>query len=166
MRGIMKPAHIDDFYYVTAEVLCTLYAVFPVRRILLVEDITGPINWDMTGLPDRKSKACFEALVWFAEHGLLSFRSVEPRDIGIEGAVLTQQAFVLLTGPVAWEGGVTQSRIDAMLDARRERAYDDLAAVIQNLFLANCQWSAPAETPPLSKAEPFAVSSAEDPTAD
>jgi len=159
----MKPANVDDFYYVTAEVLCTLYAAFPVRTILLVEDITGPIRWDMTGLPDRKSKACFEALVWLAEHGLLSFRSVEPRDIGIEGAVLSQHAFVLLTGPLTWEGGLTQSRIDALLEARTKRAYDDLAAVIQSLLLANCQWAAPAEPPPLRKTEPLAVSSIDEP---
>ncbi|MDP5070296.1 MAG: hypothetical protein NWQ45_05295, partial [Congregibacter sp.] len=73
----------------------------------------------MTGLPDRKSRACFETLIWLAEHDLLQFRTVEPRDIGIEGAVLTQKAFVLLTGHITWESGDSMSRIEALLEARR-----------------------------------------------
>ena len=91
----MKTLHIDDFYDVSAETFALLYAAFPVRHMLLVEDISGPIQWDMTGLPDRKSRATFETIVWLADHGLLTFRSVEPRDVGVEGAVLTQHAFVL-----------------------------------------------------------------------
>lgn len=148
----MNPAHIDDFYYVTSEVLCALYAAFPVRHIVLVEDITGPINWDLTGLPDRKSRACFETLVWLSDHDLLDFRTIEPRDVGIEGAVLTQKAFVLLTGVVNWENGQSMSRIDALRDARARRAYDDLGTVVKDVFRANCQWSAPAPVEPLPRA--------------
>lgn len=148
----MNPAHIDDFYYVTSEVLCALYAAFPVRHIVLVEDITGPINWDLTGLPDRKSRACFETLVWLSDHDLLDFRTIEPRDVGIEGAVLTQKAFVLLTGVVTWEHGHSMSRIDALRDARARRAYDDLGTVIRDVFRANCQWSAPVPVEPLPRA--------------
>lgn len=157
----MKPLHIDDFYYVTAEVLTTLYAAFPVRHLLLVEDISGPIKWDLTGLPDRKSRACFETLIWLHEHDLLKFRTVEPRDIGIEGAVLTQRAFVLLTGAITWEEGHTLSRIDAIGEARVNRAYDDLGTVIQDLLRANCLWGAPAEAPTLSKAAPITITSEE-----
>lgn len=148
----MNPVHIDDFYYVTSEVLCELYAAFPVRHMLLVDDITGPIKWDLTGLPDRKSRACFETLVWLAEHDLLDFRSVEPRDVGVEGAVLTQKAFVLLTGVLTWEGGHSMSRIDALRDARTRRAYDDLGVIIRDVFRANCHWSAPQTPVPLPRA--------------
>jgi hypothetical protein len=154
----VKTMHIDDFYYTAAEVLCTLYAAFPVRHLLLVDDITGPVKWDMTGLPDRRSKACFETLIWLAEHGLLNFRTVEPRDVGIEGAVLTQRAFVLLTAPVVWVGGDSSTRIQAIIDARRTRAYEDLGMVIKDLLHANCRWGAPADSPPLKKSAAVSVS--------
>lgn len=157
----MKTIHIDEFYYTTSEVLCNLYAGFPTRHLLLVEDITGPVKWDMTGLPDRKSKACFETLVWLADHDLLSFRSVEPRDIGIEGAVLTQKAFVLLTGMIARDEGRTVSRIDALLEARRKRAYADLGLIVSDLFRANCQWAAPFPSRPLPRSAPLPLTDEE-----
>lgn len=157
----MNAEHIDDFFYVTAEVFCKLYAVFPVRHLLLVEDLTGPIRWDMTGLPDRKSRACFETLVWLSEHGLLNFRTVEPRDIGIEGAVLTQQCFVLLNGRLTWDHGESLSRIRALQQARAGRAYGDLATIIEDLLGANCHWAAPRQPAPLVKAASIAVSSDE-----
>ncbi|MEE4280234.1 MAG: hypothetical protein V2I82_17345 [Halieaceae bacterium] len=147
----MNPAHIDDFYYVSAEVLCSLYAAFPVRNLLLVEDLTGPIRWDLTGLPDRKSRACFETIIWLSEHDLFTFRSIEPREVGVEGAVLSQKAFVLLTGRVSWEDGQMSSRIEALKDARARRAYDDIGNLIQDLLHANCHWSAARASEPLPK---------------
>lgn len=153
----MNPAHIDDFYFVTAEVLCQLYAAFPVRNLVLVEDISGPIQWDMTGLPDRKSRACFETIIWLENSGLLTFRSIEPREVGVEGAVLTQPGFVLLTGLVTWTDGESMTRIDALRDARRHRAYDDLGTVMKDLFRANCAWSAPAPAEPLPRAAPLTI---------
>jgi len=158
----MTGAHIDDFYYVTAEALCKLHAAFPVRYLLLVEDLTGPIRWDMTGLPDRKSRACFETLVWLAEHGLLTYRSVEPRDVGIEGAVLSQQGFVLLSGRLTWQHGEATSRITALQRARAERAYSDLATIIDDLLGANCHWAAPRQPAPLVKATSIDVNGGEE----
>ncbi|MEQ8264202.1 hypothetical protein [Pseudohaliea sp.] len=155
----MTGAHIDDFYYVTAEALCKLHAAFPVRYLLLVEDLTGPIRWDMTGLPDRKSRACFETLIWLAEHGLLNYRSVEPRDVGIEGAVLSQQGFVLLSGRLTWHHGESTSRIAGLQRARAERAYSDLATIIEDLLAANCHWAAPRQPAPLVKAASIDVNS-------
>ncbi|EED32594.1 conserved hypothetical protein [gamma proteobacterium NOR5-3] len=149
----MRTTHIDDFHYSCAEVFCALYFAFPMRHLLLVEDITGPIKWDMTGLPDRRSQACFETLVWLAEHDLLRFRTVEPRDIGVEGAVLTQKAFVLLTGHITWESGDNVSRIEALIEARRNRAYADLGQIVNDVFRANCQWGAPITSKPLPKSE-------------
>lgn len=153
----MKTNHIDEFFYTTSEVLCTLYGGFPTRHLLLVEDIAGPIRWDMTGLPDRKSKACFETLIWLGEHDLLRFRGVEPREIGVEGAVLTQKAFVLLTGMITRDEGSTISRIDALLDARIARAYDDLGLIVSDLFRANCQWAAPFPSRPIPRSAPLSL---------
>jgi len=157
----MQPAHIDDFYYVTAEVFCQLYGAFPVRQLLLVEDLTGPIRWDMTGLPDRKSRACFETLLWLAEHGLLSYRTLEPRDIGIEGAVLSQHGLVLLSGPLTWHTGETTSRVNALREARTARAYSDLGTIIDDLLAANCHWGAPRRPTPLLKSTAMAVTEGE-----
>lgn len=153
----MTVANIDDFHYVTSEVLCQLYTVFPVRHLLLVEDLIGPIQWDMTGLPDRKSQACFETLIWLSAHDLLTFRSIEPRNIGIEGAVLTQKAFVLLTGSVTWASDGPSSRIDALREARQSRAYSDLGTIINDMLRANCQWGAPTEAVALNRSTAYAV---------
>lgn len=152
------PVHIDDFHFDTAEVLSKLYAAFPVPYILLVEDLSGPIRWDMTGLPDRRSQACFETLIWLAEHGLMRYRSVEPRSIGVEGAVLSQQGFVLLSGQLVWHTGETASRIQALREARLARAYADLRTIIEDLLTANCHWAAPPLRRALSKATPLSVS--------
>ena len=151
------PPHIDEFYFVAGEVLNALYAAFPTRQLLLVEDIRGPIQWDITGLPDRKSRACFESLIWLAEHGLLSYRTVEPRDIGIEGAVLTQHGFVLLTAMVEWDDGTQISRINALRQARKDRAYDDLGVLVQDLLRANCVWGAPTAQPVLKRSQSLDV---------
>jgi hypothetical protein len=137
---------------VAAEALCRLYAAFPVRSLLLVEDLSGPIHWDITGLPDRRSQGCFETLIWLGEHDLLRYRSVEPRDIGIEGAVLSQRGFVLLSAQLLWDTGESNSRIAALREARRERSYGDMGTVIQDLLAANCRWSAPREQRPLVRA--------------
>jgi hypothetical protein len=150
-KTTVNPARIDDFYYVSAEVLSALYAAFPVRHMLLVEDITGPIRWDLTGLPDRRSRACFETIIWLAEHELFTYRSLEPRDTGVEGAVLTQKAFVLLTGRISWDDGGMCSRIEALRDARVRRAYDDIGQLVQDLLHANCRWAAPEEPRRLSR---------------
>ncbi|KGE04632.1 hypothetical protein [Pseudohaliea rubra] len=157
----MQPAHIDDFHYVTAEVFCKLYAAFPVRHLLLVEDLTGPIRWDMTGLPDRKSRASFETLIWLSEHGLLNYRTVEPRDIGVEGAVLSQHGFVLLSGRLTWHTGESSSRINALREARAGRAYGDLGTIVEDLLAANCHWSAPRQPAPLVKGAAMAVTELE-----
>lgn len=158
----MLPANIDDFYFVTSEVLCELYAAFPVRHLLLVEDLIGPIQWDLTGLPDRKSRACFETLIWLSECDLLTYRTIEPREIGIEGAVLTQHAFVLLTGRLVWEEGAVTTRVEALRQAQRERAYGDLASIINDLLRANCQWGAPPAAQALTKSRAISVSSGRD----
>lgn len=151
----MKTTHVDDFHYCCAEVFCALYAAFPLPYLLLVEDITGPIQWDLTGLPDRRSQACFETFLWLAEHDLLRFRTLEPRNTGIEGAALTQKAFVLLTGQITWSSGEAMSRIQALLEARRNRAYGDIESLINDIFRTNLQWSAPVTSKTLPKAEPF-----------
>jgi hypothetical protein len=142
-------SHVEDFYHVCAEVFLRLYAAFPVPELLLVEDIRGPIAWDITGIADRKSRACFETLIWLERYGLLTYRTCEPRNIGIEGAALTQQGFVLLTEQITWVSGETQSRISALKTARKQLAYDDIATLIDNILRSNCAWSAPRVVSPL-----------------
>ncbi|MEM6302910.1 MAG: hypothetical protein AAF680_06335 [Pseudomonadota bacterium] len=153
----MSQKNIEDFYYNAAETLCLLYAMFPIRSIVLVEDICGPIKWDLTGLPDRKSQACFEAMIWLSEHELLSYRSIEDRNVGLEGAVLTQKAFVLLTSPMTWEGAEPVCRIDALNEARRTLAYANVYTIMSDLFRANCLWNSPATQFPLIQSETIAM---------
>ena len=147
----MSRKNIEDFYYDTAEAMCLLYAMFPLRSILLVEDIRGPIKWDLTGLPDRRSQSCFESLLWLAEEGRRSYRSLEDRNVGIEGAVLTQKGFVLMNSPVTWEGEDPVSRVDALNEARRSLAYANIDTLVRDLLDANCHWTAPLKRDALPK---------------
>jgi hypothetical protein len=111
-----------------------------------------------------QSRACFETLIWLAEQDFLRYRTVEPQDIGIEGAVLTQKAFVLLTGVLTWEEGVSMSRIEALREARIQRAYDDLGTIIKDILRANCQWGAPSPAKPLAKSPAMAITDEVDST--
>ncbi|MEO1082233.1 MAG: hypothetical protein AAFY29_21930 [Pseudomonadota bacterium] len=158
----MTASNIDDFYYVSAELLSSLYAAFPVPHLLLVEDITGPISWDITGLPDRRSLACFETMIWLSQQGLLSYRSLEPRNVGVEGAALTQQGFVLLASSLRWDDGADSTRIDAVRDAQARLAYDDLGRIINDLIYANCQWGAPLAAQPVRRSAALTIVEAED----
>ncbi len=158
----MSASNIDDFYYVTGELLSSLYTAFPVPHLLLVEDITGPISWDITGMPDRRSLACFETIIWLSQQGLLTYRSHEPRNVGVEGGALTQQGFVLLTSSLRWDDGADSSRIDAIRDARARLAYDDLGRIINDLIYANCQWGAPLAAEPVRRSAAMTIVEAEE----
>ena len=92
----MADIHIDDFYHDVAKIFLRLYAVFPVKTILYVEDISGPDEPDEFGLHHPRYQACFSATVWLAEQGYLSFDDTVRQD-ALDQAVLTRRAFLLLS---------------------------------------------------------------------
>ena len=70
----MADLHIDDFYRDVATIFLRLYAVFPRKTILYVEDICGPDQPDEFGLHHPRFQAGFSAMVWLAEEGYLNFQ--------------------------------------------------------------------------------------------
>lgn len=92
----MADIHIDDFYRDVAKILTRLYAVFPRKTTLYVEDISGPDEPDEFGLHHPRFQACFSTMVWLAEHDYLLFQSTI-RQEALDQVVLSQKAFLVLT---------------------------------------------------------------------
>ena len=92
----MADLHIDDFYRDVATIFLRLYAVFPRKTILYVEDICGPDQPDEFGLHHPRFEAGFSAMVWLAEQGYLDFQDTI-RAEALDQAVLSRRGFLLLT---------------------------------------------------------------------
>lgn len=88
--------HIDDFCQDVARILLDLFAVFPLKHAIYVEDISGPDTPDEVGLHSRRFEACLGTMLWLAEEGWLRYDSLIYRE-GIDQAVLTNKAFLLLS---------------------------------------------------------------------
>lgn len=91
----MADLHIDDFYRDVAKIFLRLYAIFPRKTTLYVEDISGPDEPDEFGLHHPRFEACFSTMVWLAEHGYLNFEDNVRRE-ALDEVVLSQKAFLLL----------------------------------------------------------------------
>ncbi|WP_297793586.1 hypothetical protein [uncultured Marinobacter sp.] len=98
----MADIHIEEFYKDTAIALVQLYGAFPRRTNLFVEDIAGPDEPDEFGLHSKRHMACFGALLWLEEEGLLRYVDTI-RQEALDQAVLTQKAFVRLSAPASTE---------------------------------------------------------------
>ncbi|KXS51210.1 MAG: hypothetical protein AWU57_4405 [Marinobacter sp. T13-3] len=94
----MADIHVEEFYKDVAVALVQLYSVFPRRTNLFVEDIAGPDEPDEFGLHSPRHMACFGALLWLEEEGLLRYVDTI-RQEALDQAVLTQKAFVRLSTP-------------------------------------------------------------------
>ena len=92
----MADIHIDDFYHDVAKIFLRLYAAFPVKITLYVEDISGPDEPDEFGLHHPRFQACFSAMVWLAEHGYLNFYATI-REEALDQVVLSERGFLLLS---------------------------------------------------------------------
>lgn len=92
----MADLHIEDFYRDVAKVFLQLYAVFPRKTILYVEDISGPDEPDEFGLHHPRFEAAFSAMVWLAEHGYLTFQDTI-RQEALDQVALSRRGFLLLS---------------------------------------------------------------------
>lgn len=92
----MADIHIDDFYFDIGLTLSRLYASFPKRCTIYVEDICGPDSPDEFGLHSDRFLSCFSALLWLKDQGYIDFESTI-RQEAIDQAVLTQKSFLILS---------------------------------------------------------------------
>ncbi|HLT14291.1 MAG TPA: hypothetical protein VK006_09365 [Marinobacter sp.] len=94
----MADIHVEEFYKDVAVALVQLYAAFPRRINLFVEDIAGPDDPDEFGLHSKRHMACFGALLWLSEEGLLRYVDTI-RQEALDQAVLSRTAFIRLSAP-------------------------------------------------------------------
>jgi hypothetical protein len=94
----MSDLHIDDFYHDAGLILARLYAVFPRKTTLYVEDISGPDTPDEFGLHSERFAGCFSTMLWLADTGYLRHDSAI-RQEALDQAVLTERGFLLLCAP-------------------------------------------------------------------
>lgn len=92
----MADIHIDDFYRDVAKIFLRLYAQFPRKTILYVEDISGPDQPDEFGLHNPRFHGCFSTMVWLADHDYLCFEGTILQE-ALDQVVLSQKAFLILT---------------------------------------------------------------------
>ena len=92
----MTDLHIEDFFRDVAKIFILLYAAFPRKIILYVEDVSGPDEPDEFGLHHPRFQAAFSAMVWLAEQGYLNFHDTI-REEALDQVVLSQKGFLLLS---------------------------------------------------------------------
>ncbi len=94
----MNDLNVDDFFHDAARTLVTLYQVFPRRRAIFVEDVSGPEEPDEFGMHSDRYLACYSTLLWLGEESYLRFEETISHD-AIDQAVLTGRCFTLLSSP-------------------------------------------------------------------
>ncbi len=94
----MSGINIDDFCKDAARALLVLYRAFPRPVTLVVEDLAGPDQPDPFGTHSERHMACFAALLWLADEGVLRFDDTI-RQEAVDQAVLTGRSFTLLCSP-------------------------------------------------------------------
>ena len=92
----MADINIENFYKHIAKILSILYASFPTRAALYVDDVAGVDDPDEYGLHSPHYTAGFYAMIWLADEGYLRFSDTIRQD-GVDQAVLTHKAFLKLT---------------------------------------------------------------------
>lgn len=92
----MSDLHIDDFYRDAARILTALYAQFPRKATLYVDDISGPDTPDEFGLHSPRHQACFHTMMWLGSCDYLRYDQAV-RQEALDQVVLTHRGFLLLS---------------------------------------------------------------------
>lgn len=92
----MSDLHIDDFYRDAARILAALYAQFPRKTTLYVEDISGPDTPDEFGLHSPRHQACFHTMMWLGSCDYLRYDQAV-RQEALDQVVLSHRGFLLLS---------------------------------------------------------------------
>ena len=92
----MADINIENFYKHLAKILSILYASFPSKSPVYVDDVAGVDEPDEYGLHSPHYTAGFYAMLWLADEDYLRYADTIRQD-GIDQAVLTHKAFLKLT---------------------------------------------------------------------
>jgi hypothetical protein len=124
----MADLHIDDFYRDTALIMLQLYAQFPRRVVLYVEDICGPDDADEFGLHSERFQSCFSAMVWLADSGYLLFDETI-REEALDQVALSHKGFVLLSSRSELELGIVDDYDDGLPPSVMERSLSNVMQI-------------------------------------
>ncbi len=92
----MSDIHIQDFYKDIGIALSKLYASFPRKVTIYVEDISGPDQVDEYGLHSERHLSALSAIIWLKDQGYIDYETLV-RQEAIDFAVLTEKSFLILT---------------------------------------------------------------------
>ncbi len=92
----MADINIENFYRHIAKILSILYAAFPSKTPVYVDDVAGIDEPDEYGLHSPHYTAGFYAILWLADEEYIRFADTIRQD-GVDQAVLTHKAFLKLT---------------------------------------------------------------------
>jgi hypothetical protein len=92
----MADINIENFYRHIAKILSILYASFPTKTPLYVDNVAGVDDPDEYGLHSPHYTAGFYAMMWLADEEYIRFTDTIRQD-GVDQAVLTHKAFLKLT---------------------------------------------------------------------
>ena len=92
----MADINIENFYQHIAKILSILYAAFPSKMAVYVDDVAGIDEPDEYGLHSPHYTAGFFTLLWLAEEDYIRYADMIRQD-GVDQAVLTHKAFLNLT---------------------------------------------------------------------
>ena len=92
----MADINIENFYQHIARILSILYAAFPSKSPLYVDDVAGVDDPDEYGLHSPHYTAGFFAMLWLADEEYIRYIDTIRQD-GVDQAVLTHKAFLKLT---------------------------------------------------------------------
>jgi len=96
VRSVVADINIENFYKHIAKILSILYAAFPSKTAIYVDDVAGIDDPDEYGLHSPHYTAGFFAMLWLADEDYIRFADTIRQD-GIDQAVLTHKAFLKLT---------------------------------------------------------------------
>jgi len=91
--------HIDDFYKDAASGLLLLYANFPRKISLYIDELIGYQAPDEYGLPSERHQSCFSTFLWLADEGYLRYESTIGYD-ALEQAVISEKCFLRLSAQI------------------------------------------------------------------
>lgn len=122
----MSDIHIEEFYHDIGFIFARLYAAFPRRSNIYVEDIAGADQADEFGLHSERFLSGFSALIWLKEQGYIDFESTVKQE-AVDQAWLTEKSFLTLSSQanVAIDG--LQENIENLPPYPQQKAITNIA---------------------------------------
>jgi hypothetical protein len=137
----MAALHIEDFYKDCARILLQLFASFPRKSTVFVEDISGADLPDEFGVHSKRFLGCFGTMIWLAEEGYLRFETTI-RQEAIDQAILSSKGFLLLSRQTLQKAALSDSgtalpetNADRIQRLLKSESSSRLAAELQQMLL-------------------------------